>query len=466
MSLLKHAPTLSLDQARQVAVRNYDLTVLEVNPLPSERDQNFLLDCTADQRFVLKVSNELEDRSLLDGQNAMLMHLSMHLDVCPIVVPDRDNNAIGEFEFGTTKHMVRLVTFLLGQPLVVISYRSPELLSDLGRRVGQITDALKDFDRQAFHRSFYWDLANARKIVADGFGQIVDQELRQDIEHLVAQFDRYSASLLHELPMSVIHNDCNDGNVIVSESDTVAGIIDFGDAVYSWKVGELAIAIAYAILDQPDPLSSAALMVASYHKESKLTTSEIGALFGLVCLRLCVSAVIAAEQQQQRPDDPYLSSSQGPIRKTLPLLRAIPFPIATATFRRACGLKPLPRNAVEWLQQTRTYAFPIGRNSAESEVSVLDLSVSSTLMPQDVESLTTLDLTKLLFDQLDSQGAEIGVGQYLEPRIVYGSEQFGAVDNLELERRTVHLGIDLFATDGTPVVSPLGGTVHCVAQTG
>jgi len=160
--------------------------------------------------------------------------------------------------------------------------------------------------------------------------------------------------------MSVIHNDCNDGNIIVSKSDTVAGIIDFGDAVYSWRVGELAIAIAYAILDQPDPLSSSATMVASYHKESRLTTSEIGALFGLVCLRLCVSAVIAAEQQRQRPDDPYLSASQAPIRRTLPLLRAIPFPIATATFRRACGLKPLPSNAVDWLQQTRSYAFPIG----------------------------------------------------------------------------------------------------------
>ena len=85
--------------------------------------------------------------------------------------------------------------------------------------------------------------------------------------------------------MSVIHGDMNDGNVIV-ESDRVAGIIDFGDAVYSWSIGELAIAIAYAVLGQSNPLALAASMVEAHHAESPLSEDEVEVLYGLICICL------------------------------------------------------------------------------------------------------------------------------------------------------------------------------------
>jgi len=43
----------------------------------------------------------------------------------------------------------------------------------------------------------------------------------------------------------------------------------------------------------------------------------------LACLRLCMSACIAAWQQAQRAGDEYLAVSQQPIRRTLPALAAI-----------------------------------------------------------------------------------------------------------------------------------------------
>ena len=54
-----------------------------------------------------------------------------------------------------------------------------------------------------------------------------------------------------------------------------------------------------------------------------LTLTRSRVLFGLVQLRLCVSVCVAAHQQPQRPDDEYLSISQGPIARTLPVLAAI-----------------------------------------------------------------------------------------------------------------------------------------------
>lgn len=58
-------------------------------------------------------------------------------------------------------------------------------------------------------------------------------------------------------------------------------------------------------------------------------------------------------------------------------------------------------------------------------------------------------------------GATYGLGLYAEDRTVYETPQFA--DAASPERRTVHLGIDVFAPAGTPVRAPLPGVVETVA---
>ncbi|MFN3973122.1 MAG: peptidoglycan DD-metalloendopeptidase family protein [Gemmobacter sp.] len=58
-------------------------------------------------------------------------------------------------------------------------------------------------------------------------------------------------------------------------------------------------------------------------------------------------------------------------------------------------------------------------------------------------------------------GAAYGLGLYGEDRDVYRSAQFA--DAASPERRTVHLGVDVFAPAGTPVHAPLPGRVARVA---
>jgi murein DD-endopeptidase MepM/ murein hydrolase activator NlpD len=48
--------------------------------------------------------------------------------------------------------------------------------------------------------------------------------------------------------------------------------------------------------------------------------------------------------------------------------------------------------------------------------------------------------------------------------IVYSSPLFGDAANPTGERRTIHLGIDLFVEPGTPILAPFGATVHAVAN--
>ena len=112
--------------------------------------------------------------------------------------------------------------------------------------------------------------------------------------------------------------------------------------VHSYRVGDLAIAIAYAVLGARDPLTVAASIVRGYSSAVTLSSTELAALYGLVALRLCTSACIAAEQTRQRPDNAYLAVSQASIRATLPLLADIPFGLAEAVLRDAAGLRSVP----------------------------------------------------------------------------------------------------------------------------
>src|SRR5690606_28539933 len=57
-------------------------------------------------------------------------------------------------------------------------------------------------------------------------------------------------------------------------------------------------------------------------------------------------------------------------------------------------------------------------------------------------------------------GAKMGAGGYAENRIIYTSKVFTGNE----EPRSLHLGIDVWAPAGTPVMAPLPGRVHSFAN--
>jgi len=267
--------------------------------LPSERDHNFLLTDDSNQQFVLKISNRSESRSFLEAQNSVLDYLAERVSFCQRFIGE-----IAEFQ----GHLVRLVTYLPGVPLAEIKPHTPGLLQDLGQKLGQLSRALVDFDHPAVHRDFHWDLANGNRIVNQYAPLIEDADLRELV--LKCRFETPS-----DLRRSVIHGDANDYNVIVDpESMTVSGLIDFGDMVYSYTVGDLAIAVAYVVLGDGDPRD----VIVGYQSEFGLLDEEREALWPLVRLRLAMSVCIAAHQIRQQPENEYLRISQKAIKETLP----------------------------------------------------------------------------------------------------------------------------------------------------
>lgn len=474
MSLLSSAPQFSLDEVLQLA---YELYGLRANaaPLPRERDQNFLLQTNVGEKFVLKIANAKEERSMLEAQQRVLEHLAQHTSLCPRVVASVNGATITEVQSRTgATHLARLVTYLEGTPLGRVKRHSMELMRDLGRALGEIDRALARFDHPALHRDFHWDLANGLRVVREYSALIKDEAQRALVGKIAADFEREIAPVLPHLRRSVIHSDANDYNVLVggnedlySRNQRVTGVIDFGDMVHSYTVGELAIAIAYAVLEKSDPLAVAADLTQGYHAEYALNEDELAALWSLMKLRLCMSVCHAAQQQAQAPDNEYLSISQQAIRHTLPKLAQIPTRFAEARLRHACGLAPVKNSAhvQAWLRaHADSFASILESDLRTTPCLVFDLSLNSALIHGDLKENAEPLLTPKLFGLMKSAGAKIGIGRYHEARLLYLTPAFATGESMTDERRTIHLGVDLFAQAGTPICAPLAGIVHAFAN--
>jgi Ser/Thr protein kinase RdoA (MazF antagonist) len=282
--LLKHVPDFSVAAAEAIADELFGIRA-HAQVLPSERDQNFLLTDRAGEKFVLKIANRLESRAFCQSPVSSIVNV------------------------GGDAYFARLVRYLPGVPLAQIQPQPSELLRDLGRKLGQLDHALSDFDHPAVHRDFHWDLANGNRII-DEFAPLVEN---------AALVSQCRVEFKSGLRRSVIHGDANDYNVLIDpERMIVTGLLDFGDMVYSYTVGDLAIAIAYVVLDKAEPRAVAEEVVEGYTSEFALLDEELEMLWPLVRLRLAMSVCIAAKQLREQPENEYLRISQRAIEKSLP----------------------------------------------------------------------------------------------------------------------------------------------------
>jgi 4-aminobutyrate aminotransferase-like enzyme/Ser/Thr protein kinase RdoA (MazF antagonist) len=339
MDVLFHAPAFSPAEAADVARHLYGLDAA-AEPLPSERDQNFLLRTRAGDRYVLKIANGADDRPLLEAQNGALSYVERRASICPRVLPSIDGASLASVTTaGGASHYVRLFTWIDGEPLGDIPVRAGDLLEQFGERVAELDLALDGFDHPAIHRQFYWDLAGGLPLVRELAPLIHDEEMRARVLRLAARVERRDGARLATLRRAAAHNDPNDYNVLVSDR-IITGILDFGDIVHTYAIADLAIAMAYAILGTDDIAAAATAVFRGYERMRALDDDEIASLFGLVTLRLCMSVCIAARQQRQRPEDAYLGVSQGPIAQLLPALEALDPDAVEAAFRAARGRTP------------------------------------------------------------------------------------------------------------------------------
>jgi 4-aminobutyrate aminotransferase-like enzyme/Ser/Thr protein kinase RdoA (MazF antagonist) len=271
--------------------------------LPGE-NLNFLLDENG-RRCILKLAGDELPGEVVELEHRMIEHLSsagLGLRL-PRILPNRDGAIETQLRLDNGDLLrARLLEFVSGIAWCEAGEVGSGLLRDLGRVLGELDLSLAELDLPAAYRTHRWDLARAG-VHREKIPLIGDTERRRLVEKF---FNLYAASALPHLPRlphSLIHGDANDENVIV-EDGRVTGLLDFADSLYNPVVCELAVALAYAMLDQPEPLHAGAQIVAGYHAVHPLSLDELEVLYPLACGRLCTTAVIAAERRKQDPEHP------------------------------------------------------------------------------------------------------------------------------------------------------------------
>jgi Ser/Thr protein kinase RdoA (MazF antagonist) len=301
--------------------------------LPSERDQNFSIQTASGERFVLKIAKSDERREVLDLQNSVLAYLGGELD--DLNLPRLETSSDGAQILEVPGHQgrtywVRLLSWVDGVPLVHATPHDERVLKSLGCVLAKIDKALQVFTHPAMRRDLHWDLKHADH--AFRHGAMLSTEQRMLIDALSrGWYDIRWQELRH----GVIHGDANDYNVLVRAGEVVS-LLDFGDMVHSAVVCDLAIALAYVMLDKPDPISAARSVVTAYHRVFPLAPAEADALFTLAASRLCMSVCYAALNAREKGSDGYQQVTAAPAWKLLAHLASLPADFARAALRDAC----------------------------------------------------------------------------------------------------------------------------------
>ena len=233
-------------------------------------------------------------------------------------------------------HTLRVMTYLRGKTVVQVPMPHPvEFVHRQGLFVGQICHALSKWptpneleilQKTTFADSFavpyvqqcamcwkvlaassrLWDLRHFMD-VQHFLTDLVVRRLFEDDTRIMMCSTVFSAfkhlvlPVADKLRVGILHNDLNEQNMIALDSgpDPVKfpaasrfACIDFGDVVVSWRINEVAIALAYCALDKEDPIRDMSIMLAGIQNVFPLTPSEMRILPCLIAARLVTSLVM------------------------------------------------------------------------------------------------------------------------------------------------------------------------------
>ena len=113
-----------------------------------------------------------------------------------------------------------------------------ESLADAGRFLGRLTKSLSKLetkDLAAARRYHQWDTKNTADLKE--FVQYIGNTKRRSmVESVIEAFQRdiIDSKAYQDFPVSLIHADFNDANILLDENCRVSGVIDFGDSLERW----------------------------------------------------------------------------------------------------------------------------------------------------------------------------------------------------------------------------------------
>ena len=441
----------------QVLAEQYNLAGT-LTRLGGEVAENYRLDTYSDERYLVKIGG-LDSCAEIALQQKMVATLKsalpeLHL---PVILPTLKGAPYVELP---DDRLLRVQEWVPGRNLGEAKPRSAALLAAWGALAGRVSATLADVDFPMAHRKYAWD--PGRLELTEAYDRYFEGEDRETLRYFRQLYVARFLPLQDKLRKSLNHNDLHEQNVLINEAGKITGFIDFGDAVFTQTINELAIVCAYAAMDLPDPLLAIVQVTAAYHGVFPLTEAELSVLFPLITARLVISVRVSAHNKRTQPDNAYLTVSEDAAWALLRQLRKLNPDYVEARLRIACGFA-LSQKSARYDAWLATYPQLASLVAWENQaVTALDLSVGSTTLGNNSEWNTPRAFDRRIARMLEDAGATIGVGGYAETRPFYTTDSYRVEGNQGAQWRTVHLGLDVWMQAGTPVYAPLDGYVHSV----
>ncbi len=417
----------------------------QLHELWSHQDRNFRVTTPGGERFVLKVAREGLGRTALEAENAAMARAAAAGLPFEVPVPQRarDGALIARATTASgAEHDLRLVTWLEGEP-VAEGHLPVSYLRVHGAMAARIAQALDGFDHPALDRALQWDVRHAGEVVAALATFASSPARRSLLEASIGRAQSALAPLAADLRIQALHQDVTDVNTIVRRNaagqPVPTGLIDFGDLSRTWLAAELAVTMAadaYHALGSP--LQSACEVARGFLPIQPLDEPELAALWPLVVSRAAAVAISGDQQAALDPDNAYVASVRDGEWAALEVVSAVPFPLAEEAIRDVAGLAP------RHVFMLSSAVAPIG---GLRDALVLDLSTTSDVLSADAVARPAASAAV-------AAASALAIGRWGEARLADTR-----LDSME-EPETVHLGVDVFAAAGTPIVAPVAGVVR------
>lgn len=306
----------------------------------SERDQNFHVTADSGEHYVLKFANSAEDPAVTDLQSQALLHIEQTDRDFPVPrlcrTLDGELSALAIADDGR-EHAVRVLSWLKGTPLRFLAGTN-NVAAPLGHCLARLDRALRGFEHPSDDYSLLWDIKRAGSLsgLLDNIG---DTDLRKTCARQLQRFDTSIAPALNDLRWQFIHNDFNPGNVLMEtgSANALAGVIDFGDAVRSPLIIDVAVAAAYLCHADDDPFVDVIQFLAAYTSQLPLLEREIGVLCDLILMRNVLTILITNWRAARFPDNRvYILRSENKARNTIARIDALSRKSVAERFLDAC----------------------------------------------------------------------------------------------------------------------------------
>ena len=317
-------------------VANYYGIEVKASVLNGYDELNFLLVEKSGKKNILKVSNSSHDYFFLEAQVKILQHLAK-TDIAAqfqTYTLNKKGETLTEIILDEHTYYIRILSFLEGSFWVEAPAKNKVLFENLGIFLGKMDKSLLSFKHPGMHRHYTWDISTARDANYK-MHYISDPAKKRIADYFMLQFETEVLPTLSSYRQAYTHNDANDYNVLV-EGDCIAGLIDFGDMVYTALINNVAVACTYAMLHQSDPLAAAVLVVKGYHSAYAIEEKELSILYYLIAARLCISVTQSAYNGSLDTNNEHHFITEKPAWDLLDYLITLNPIKAENAFRLAC----------------------------------------------------------------------------------------------------------------------------------